>query len=215
MNEGENSSPNGDRPHNVFHGSRRYHVPSDEERYNAATNLSSNPSTPEFFSNAVMANTVAPQPKRSRRGLIIAIIIALFVVVLVAIISVILINKTKPTGDDSGTGEVSGELKEEYTRYLNIISANKDTSEVLDYESIREEQGDLFFELAINGYVEDLNRNEYLETLNTHFKKIEPLYNQVFDDNNMYIIQYIHTANIINIIIIIYKRIFILHKNSI
>ena len=85
--DGGNSSdaPNNGRQRHGIVGSRRYRGPSEEQNYSAATNLANNPNTPEFFSEAVMANTAAPQPRKSHKKLIIGAIIGIAVIVIIII----------------------------------------------------------------------------------------------------------------------------------
>lgn len=115
MNEGEKTNtptPSGgnfeasqpERPRTNFVGSRRYHGPSEEDRYNAASNLASDPNTPEFFGDAMMSYTPAPQPKKNRKWLIIGVII--FVVVIVGVIAALVLSGNK-TGSRLGAKNIS------------------------------------------------------------------------------------------------------------
>ena len=67
-----------DRPRTSFIPTRRYRGPSEEQQYAAAASIAGDPNTPEFFSDAMMANTQAPKPRRGH-GKVIIIAIALII----------------------------------------------------------------------------------------------------------------------------------------
>ena len=186
MNEGENSVSSGGKPKTSFRGSRRYRAPSDEEQYNAATSLSSNPNTPEFFSDAVMANTVAPQPKRSRKGLIIGLIVV--AILIIGAICAIVGTRSGIIGS-AGEDDLSGNLKEEYRRFINLLVANNESSEKLDYNEIHKKQDKYFAQLIIDRTKESysVDRSEYIEKLNNQFNKVEKLYvHEYGEDSDIY-----------------------------
>lgn len=111
--------------HSVI-GSRRYHAPSDEQKYAAATDLANNPNTPEFFSEAVMANTAIPQPRKSHKKLII-IAAAIIIVAAIAITIVVVSQNRGREGNELG----SADAIKSFNRLANYATYGTDSEEYL------------------------------------------------------------------------------------
>ena len=126
------SGANSNQPRRRISGSRRYHGPSEDQQYAAATKLANNPNTPEFFSDAVMANSQAPKPRKNHRGLI--IIVAAAVILFVGSLTAwLLLNPNSPIVKKEGTKSVRIFFNE-FANYL-LYGRDDDSSDITaEYE---------------------------------------------------------------------------------
>lgn len=87
--------------------SRANRYAEQQANFSAAQSIAQNQNTPQFFSDAVMANTPAPvePPKKSKAPLFIGLAVAL-----VAVVAVVLVVVLLPKGDGSLTEEERKEL---------------------------------------------------------------------------------------------------------
>ena len=116
MNEGDDLN-SGDRPRSNYIGSRRYH------------NSSNDSGTPEFFNDALAANTPVSQPQRSHKGLIIGIISVLAIALIVLILVFVLKN--------GGIGGIHNRAAviSKFNTYANyILFGEEKDSDIPEYE---------------------------------------------------------------------------------
>ncbi|MBR6134530.1 hypothetical protein IKQ38_03560 [Candidatus Saccharibacteria bacterium] len=114
--------------------SSRSQHPDQQVNFAAAQNIASNPNTPQFFSEAVMADNPYPTetPRKSKTPLFIGIAAAVVLLVVVIVIAVI------PKGDGGGAGGDGKETAMEATfNSQDVTNINK--MESLYRQMIREE----------------------------------------------------------------------------
>ncbi len=100
-------------------------VSPQQANYAAAQNIAANPNTPQFFSDAVVANTpVPPAPKRkSKKGLFIGIGAAV-VVAVVAVVAVVLVG--------AGDNFIGGTQEEQLSELTELIDSSRDGIEYFE-----------------------------------------------------------------------------------
>ena len=169
MNGGENSDFDGSRNSDVqksdrqkrgFIGSRRYRAPSDEQKYAAASNLANNPNTPDFFSDAVMANTAVPQPRKSHKRLIF-IIVAIIIAIAIAL-SLFFIFSTLPQ-------KANNNPRVTFNRFANYLLYGNDSDNDIN-------EG---YSLSLYYYGDDKNTDKkaYLKNVRDKFINFHNAYN--------------------------------------
>ena len=114
MNEGEEPTPivadgnDSDAPQSndtmrFFKGVRHYRGASKSQRYQTLSDLANNPNTPEFFSDAMKANTTQ-KPRKRNLGLIIAVVVVLVVAIIIGLVLIITSKKAQDESADNKFG---------------------------------------------------------------------------------------------------------------
>ena len=86
---------------------------------------------PQFFNDAMIANTPVEQPRQSKKGLIIAVGIGVLVLVLVGAFAFFFLNKAKVDAekqvvDGRNTKSLSGKVRKKFNVYANYILSGEE-----------------------------------------------------------------------------------------
>lgn len=89
------------------------------------------PQAPQFFNDAMIANTPVEQPRQSKKGLIIAVGIGILVLVLVGAFAFFFLNKAKVDAekqvvDGRNTKSLSGKVRKKFNVYANYILSGEE-----------------------------------------------------------------------------------------
>ena len=151
---------------------------------------------PQFFNDAIIANTPVEEPKKGNKGLIIGGIVAILVLLAVVIVLVVL---PKPNPDQKEDDEkpyvepqASSELKKQFAKYYNYLMANVNSEDENAYIEYSQKNG-IYADNLIKGFVTRKNRDDYFNTLKDYFDTFQDTYieefgrdNEIDDVNNYY-----------------------------
>ena len=224
MNGGENldfdgstnsGTQNPERQRHSVIGSRRYHGPSDEQKYVAATDLANNPNTPEFFSEAVMANTVVPQPRKNRKKLF--LIIGIILILVVGILAIIIFTLNRATNPDNSVipNTLSAETARAFNSFANYYLTGTDSEN--DPTAAEKANTEIYADQMIsNSEINENDRKNYFIALNDKFNAFLTSFNSEYtnstilgDDFRSYYFYFATTTNMTDMEFLDY-----IYKNS-
>ncbi len=130
------------------------------------------PNIPQFFNDAIIANTPIEQPKKSKKGLIIGAIIGCLVLVGVAITATLMINKTPQSPDDK-LANISA--KELFYQYANKLLNDNTSSEPFEDSYDSKKEYAFMSKVVIDSDYNDTDSYDkaYLEELSTAYAKFQ------------------------------------------
>ncbi len=91
---------------------------------------------PQFFSDAIIANTPIEQPKRSKKGLTIGIAIGSIVLFSLLLIVILTVRKSNNDTSKLTQASIKSETKELFYSYANFILSGKDSKEPVTLDNI-------------------------------------------------------------------------------
>lgn len=132
--EAESASMPGEAPTAITSGSSNSHSITNNpfhnrNRFQANTNTT-NSNIPQFFSDSMVTSTPISQPRQSKKGLIIGIVVGAIALGIILLLVVLIIGKNN-TKDSSGN-VVNTSSKEDFYKYANLLLYDKDSTAKLE-----------------------------------------------------------------------------------
>ena len=157
---------------------------SSRNHFQSSTNTT-DPNIPQFFNDAIIANTPIEQPKKSKKGLIIGAIIGCVVLILTAIIIIIIIHKQNSPQGTSDTAPInkpaSANLVDAYNRFFNYLVFGKDSNESAPDSELA---SGIYADLRLDERNPEKNKN-YFSSLNEKLESFIKSYNSEYPNNTI------------------------------
>ena len=144
---------------NPFHNRNRFETANNTNATQANSNV------PQFFNDAIIANTPNNQPKRSKKSLFIGIIIGGIALIAIALIISLAIKNNSRRYTDANGNVVDTHSKEDFYKYANLLINGTDSTSKIEGSFSSSES--YYYQSKISGT--DLYDQSYVNSLSDQY----------------------------------------------